>query len=354
MIGRGCTVGSNVKLRGCYLWDNCTVGDGAELESVIMANNAGVGSNAKAGKGCILSYGTSLGDDHILPPYTIISTKCDPDEDEEWDDLDKPTGAPSSQNDAWSAKEVGKGGVGRVYVWRQDRSARYIHPRLNSISPDLTAKGKDDKEEKKEERKSQDVVRAHSLSSQEDKIESLLREVNDTISRGEKENLEISSIVLEAGTLKLSHDAQLADFSWAVCVALFHLINPPAEPGKRLLNSTVKDLQRVFGKWKGILLKFRSDAEDEQKKILFGLEKACKHRSEFKLYFMWALNSLYDDDILESEVIMSWAGLRENADDVDHKYFWQSSKQFIQYVRVQALEEDSDEEEESEEESGDS
>lgn len=59
VVGRNCTIGKEVVLRGCYIHDNVTIWDQAQLTSSIVFEGAVIMSGAVVNSGCTLSFRVS-------------------------------------------------------------------------------------------------------------------------------------------------------------------------------------------------------------------------------------------------------------------------------------------------------
>lgn len=94
VIGRGCTIGSDVSIMNSYIWDNVTIEDGCEQSCSIVCDGAIIKSRAELEPGVILSLKVVIGPKAIVPACSKVSLFQHPTaEDGDEQLLDKLNGA---------------------------------------------------------------------------------------------------------------------------------------------------------------------------------------------------------------------------------------------------------------------
>ncbi len=141
-----------------------------------------------------------------------------------------------------------------------------------------------------------------------------------TLRRGHVESLPVDAITLEVSSLKLSHDATLPEYSKAVFLALFSMIESQHQSAAaaaeskastipqwlKVTKTMLSSLKKVFTKWKSVLVKFGKATRD-QLQLLYGLENAClSNEVAFGELFAWTLRYCYDDDVITEAAVLAW------------------------------------------------
>ncbi|KAK6232830.1 hypothetical protein SCA6_002903 [Theobroma cacao] len=95
VIGEGCTIGSNVTIEGSYIWNNVTIEDGCELRHAIVCDGVTMKSGAVLEPGVVLSFKVVVGQQFVVPAYSMVSLLQQPtqqDSDEELEYADSSSG----------------------------------------------------------------------------------------------------------------------------------------------------------------------------------------------------------------------------------------------------------------------
>ena len=169
--------------------------------------------------------------------------------------------------------------------------------------------------------------------------------MNDTLSRGELQNLPIDSIFLEMQALKLAHDATVTDFAATALICIYGLVEPsavnltPFKPTKKHLAS----LGRLIRKWSSIFSRFVRDDKDRTH-ILHGIEKASLHSDHlFLAFFRFTLQLFYDNQVLTEDVILDWEEQRRASKSSESLQLLESASEFLDWLKDAESEDDSDE-----------
>merc|ERR1712113_88823 len=111
--------------------------------------------------------------------------------------------------------------------------------------------------------------------------------------------------------------------------------------GKSVLNS----LEVLLEKW-NVLLSVFAKREEDQLKIIYGLEQACTHSPAFKPLFQHILHKLYDLDTISEESVKDWWNKQSGKDDLtaDQQSYLKKSKAFVEWLEEAESEESGSEE----------
>eukprot|EP00775_Hariotina_reticulata_P010863 gene10863-11017_t len=347
VIGRGCTIGKNCRLHGCY------------LQGVVVS------AGATVLQGVVLSYGVVVGPRHTVPPYVVVSL-CKHLQHQgnlSDDELEYSTAGRTSSSSGHARRQsrasstrsssgggggggaatghrpgqkaaiasqlpelgfavhlVGEGGAG--YEWpvvdAHNTAIYSIAPPPMSSSDDAVgatgAAGAAGHAEGGEgPRRSGGGAAGSSVVDQETLF---MQEVGETFLRCVKERFDQTNAVIELNGLKIAEDRTFADCARYIFTAMLQLCLPcpgwvspeyrclfPAEApdssskdGKMLL---LQRFKKQLNEWAALLQRFLR-SEDDQVELLLTLEEFCGDEGE--------------------AAITSWAAEKEHADE-DEKVF---------------------------------
>ncbi|XVF42520.1 hypothetical protein PTKIN_Ptkin01aG0370400 [Pterospermum kingtungense] len=370
VIGDGCIIGSNVTIESSYIWNNVTIEDGCHLRHAIVCDGVIIKSGAVLEPGVILSFKVVVGEQHIVPAYSMVSllqqpTQQDSDEELEYADSSTVTvelpsykmngdvGSDLSKTRYGPAPELGIGGVG--YIWSifegaQDEQWRHS---VAPIPTDKLAKIVLDKDEDEElltqdrnvlspsgELKSNsdsNVSQDYDNEVSRDDYLSFEKEVEATFLRAVHENVKVDHAVLEVNALRLSFNMASVDCAGAIFYSMMKLA---VESQHSSANELYRNAADVIRTWEKLLKSFLHDI-DEEIEIILKFEEIClESGKEFSQLFTQILNLLYEKEILQEDAILRWADEKEGADESD-KVFLKRSEKFIKWLR-EAEEEEED------------
>jgi len=73
VLGRNCIVKANAIVKDSHLWANVLVEENAQIYNSILCDDVSVKKSSKIPRGCILSFGVTIGEGVQLSEYTRIS-----------------------------------------------------------------------------------------------------------------------------------------------------------------------------------------------------------------------------------------------------------------------------------------
>ncbi|KAL4325216.1 hypothetical protein GQ457_11G006520 [Hibiscus cannabinus] len=365
VVGKGCTIGSNVTIEGSYIWNNVNIEDGCQLRHAIVCDGVIMKSGAVLQPGVILSFKVVVGQQFVVPAYSKVSllqqpTQQDSDEELEYADSTSGTGELHSEklngdiapDLSETASELGTGGVG--YIWSvfegvQDEEWRH------SVAPIPTDKLVKLMLDEDEEQLTQDgnvlsasgELKADSDDNgsedenNEDSRDDYVffeKEVEATFLRAVHENVKVDHAVLEVNALRLSYNMASVDCAGAIFYSMMKLaVESPHSSATELH----KNAAEMITKWQKLLKSFLHDIDEEIEVILKFEEMCLESAKEFAALFPQVLHLLYDKEILQEDAILRWADEKEGADESD-KVFLKRSEKFIQWLKEAEEEEDDD------------
>ncbi|EOY10659.1 Trimeric LpxA-like enzyme isoform 1 [Theobroma cacao] len=369
VIGEGCTIGSNVTIEGSYIWNNVTIEDGCELRHAIVCDGVTMKSGAVLEPGVVLSFKVVVGQQFVVPAYSMVSLLQQPtqqDSDEELEYADSSSGnveLPSaklngditsdlSETRHGPTSELGTGGVGYIWsIFEGGHDEEWRHS-VAPIPTDKLAKIMLDKDEDEElltqdgnvlspsgELKSDsdanDSEDGDNEGSRDDYV-SFEKEVEATFLRAVHENVKVDHVILEVNALRLSYNMASVDCAGAIFYSMMKLAVESPHSSSSELHRNAAD---VITTWQNLLKSFLHDIDEEIEVILKFEEICLESAKEFSPLFAQILHLLYDKDILEEDAILRWADEKEGADESD-KVFVQRAEKFLQWLREAEEEED--------------
>lgn len=386
-VGRGCVIGKNARVSGSFLWSNVVIEDGAVVENAILCDNVIVRKGARIDEGSVLSFGVVIGEGFSLPPFAKVTTSIAVEEDDGFSSEDdeesgaqKASSANTKKEDSeWDSKEVGKGGVGRLWTLEDD-----------GIEAELDSDDEEELDEDEEERRliqkrlellkkrsmgARDAVKQaasrwddwETLSSSDSEggddeelaaqLASLAEPsfhdiIRENVITGDAADHNVDDLFMEIKSFKFAQNKSFADVIDAVLPGLLDRI--PTSAGQSAVE-VLKAAQAKFDKWASIIEKCLVDRED-QNAVVVTLAKYCgqeEHATPWRALFRFLLQSVYDLEWVEEEVILEWfeaatsgKGDAESVEVANGK----DVRDFIEWLQQSEEEDDDDSEEEDSEE----
>ena len=431
VVGRDCSIGVRSRVSGSFIWSGVTIGNNCNIDSAILCDGVTIGSNVRIERGCILSYGVEIADGQTIKAGTEI-TRAEREDEVFEDDSPHPEDKEAGK-EVIDEAVVGKGGKGRLYVEEDTEEeddegddARYrgVGAIVNSIAVEMDkfnelykrkrqaeVDDESDDEWDIDEEETQDdageeedekAVNAHgkeekssngpsaphqqqngtsattpSSAGSDEQLSRFYGEAIATLQRGHTEQLPVDAIVLEMASLKLSHDASMAEYVEACLLAMISfvpLVNDPsttkppttltasdhqqlAEQRRLTFSSptpstpTLKQLLTILKQWSPVLAKFGKHRA-EQVTFLDALARLCKRWKGALLGLVGKLMLLMVEQVplIEEEAVWEWEK-RYRAEHGDKDVVLIQADEFLTWLKE--AEEDSEEEDEDEEDDGD-
>ncbi|OWZ21160.1 Translation initiation factor eIF-2B subunit epsilon [Phytophthora megakarya] len=383
-IGKNCVVGENVTIDGSFLWSNVVVEDGAVVTNAILCDNVVVKRGAVIGEGSVLSFGVVIGEGFTLPPFTKVTKSLAQVEDDGFfsDDDDAAAAKELDAGNApaqWNPKDVGAGGVGRVWTLDEDDI---------EVDSDSEDENDDDKqvEAKKQARRleklkstligARDVVAKKMLrwdewdtlssSEEEDEDEDdLLAEANATslevpfqqiirenVCTGDAAGHNVDDLFMEIKSFKFAQNRSFAEVIGAIVPGLLDLI--PTGNGQSAM-TILGNVRTKFQKWSSVIQRCIVEQED-QVAIVDALEGYCtspvERRALWLPLFRFLLQTVYDLEWVSEDVILEWHEAKQASTDEDEDTLAAASKKDVQeFIDWLQESDDDDDDDDSEEES---
>ncbi|KAA8915592.1 hypothetical protein TRICI_002237 [Trichomonascus ciferrii] len=303
VIGRRCKIGENVVLDGAYIWDDVVIEDNVTIKQAIVADKAIIKSHANIEPGAVISFNVVIGHGRTIQGNMKVTLKGDDDDD---------------------FTVVGEDGQGMLYYESEvdqddESSSASLHKTTDGLVYSMehlymsdTSIISDDEEAQRQRTKKQKHKRAYSTNSaaafsdvagdDSDEDEDFISEAVASINRSIEENHALDVAVLELNTLRMTMNASYEEVREATMTSLVgyvvKLIN--------LESFNVKDAtKKVFVKYAPMIAKQIFEYED-QVHLLQSLQEQCARRPQGGKIFIWAVDTLYDRDILDEDYITQW------------------------------------------------
>ena len=343
IIGKNCTIGDNVVLNGAFLWDNVTIENHCTIEKSIIANNVQILENTTIAKGCLVSIGVTLGPDADIAKYSRLSL------------LPQPKASLFESSDEEDEEEESQqllsGENASVYHWTiqtDDDDVDVRNVKLGSLAydmADLVLQDGDVTDSASEVGESDDddddlgsINGSWALeNSMAKKTAEFKKEIAQTIERSIDEDHTVYTAALEVTGLRMSSNGSYTDVREVMIPIIFDHIDR---------NSPVASAKTVLGKWSELIGKMTHLPED-QLHILQLIQKHCASQEHFGKIFVYALQILYNDDIVEENAIRKWFNSELSKNTPAEIKIREKAVKFVEWL--DEAEEESDEEESDEE-----
>lgn len=76
VLGKGCRIGAEARLRDSVLWDGVVVDAGARIEGTIVASRARIGEGAQIGAGSVIGHDMTVGPQAVVPPGSRLGASA--------------------------------------------------------------------------------------------------------------------------------------------------------------------------------------------------------------------------------------------------------------------------------------
>jgi len=337
VIGRNVKIGANVTIDGSFIWSNSVLEDGCTVRrAMVCGEGAKVGKGAIVCEDCILSFGTAIGEDfHLVSQSRITNSPEAGDDDDDEFELSEAELLETKAVDSalQGSKAVGEGGIGRLWQDSEKDSDDDSDDEAEAVSADLpswTWAFPAAAEEPTSDESSSDSEADDDDKPDEEEQNPFTVEVNGTIKRVMEDGISIRNTLLEIkSSLKPAFDASAGECACAVLVSLCELLDT---------SSAKSQFAKEIGKWKELLAPFVMD-EEVQIDMLYDLQEYCEKKGK-GTHMAGIMHVLYDEDIIEEDVILRWA--KQAEDEGETKYIgW--VQPFLTWLRDADEEESSDE-----------
>ncbi|CCF56927.1 hypothetical protein KAFR_0B06310 [Kazachstania africana CBS 2517] len=324
IIGRNCQIGEGIKIKDCYIWENTIIGDNSTLEHSIIASGAKLGEKVILNDGCIIGFNVIIDDDMIIPKGTKISDTpvknlqasiFEIESDEEQEDA-----VNEVNNDSELALSlVGSNGHGYIYdsdITEDEDDSSNAYKISNTLThqleefylSDASISSTRKRSKKKRSMSSNSVYTDRedvgSDFDDEDENEDFEEEGVATVERALENNHDLDTALLELNTLRMSmnvtyHEVRMVTVK-ALLKRVYHFIATQTLGPK---DATVK----VFSQW-GLFFKRQAFDEDEFIDLMDIVMDEIIEQGIAKpdVVLFSVLNTLYDLDVLEEDIIYKW------------------------------------------------
>ena len=323
-LGKNCKVGRNVQISNAYVWDNVQIGDNCILKNCIVASGAVLKNNVTLTRGCIVSFGVTLGPEVVLQPFTKL-TKVLPDPETTEYEVDL-------EGIKIDSEIVGK--QGDAYVWNaiQWGDADYDDeplPLLFEIGfdPELdshhmhsqhtpyhrrTASGSMDTLSEVSSNADLGSQSGQLSENEADELQKHLSEVVETLRRAIRESHTAENAILELNALKMACNITFHDLRVGIVAALVESVD---------IKTAQKSVEELLERWAECLKKFTMSPAD-QEDILWITLQFCLDKPKYISVFVHVVMGYYQEDVVEEDTIFDfyesdkWARVSEEGKKV--------------------------------------
>ena len=344
IIGQNCSLGSNVTIINCVLFDGCVVENDAKITHALVGYNAKIGEKATVHAGSVVGTDVIIGKNFELAPYSRIGsvpqTVCEEDDSDSESDASSTLSGEDSggsylkrddhrsdfehvhgeemakkfaeqlqlgPDESYNAQSVGIGGEGYRWICPSFRSKSLVP----GIIPDKTYLNEKSSGNEVDENKANNAKEggAANASDNDDDDDDEMdedsdsdsdaderhfhKEVSETFFRALRDNTIDENVTVELQGLKMAENRTFADIARYVLCAIFALSMPPtAKCDKQFrklfssdfpsdANECVSRVKKHVKRYAPLLAKFLK-SEDDQVEVLLTLEEFCAEEGAFK------------------------------------------------------------------------
>lgn len=191
------------------LWDNVVVEEGARIEGSLLASRVHVSAQVTVPRGCVLGEEVRLGAGAALQAHTLLAG---------------PRHASAAATVAASAAELGDGGEGRRWVVRDAAALKgtSLWPRDDELA--ASAESSSESESEDEASEEEGTVRVSGRARFFGEVADTVKRAFDAARLDPSGAVNLDSVRLEVGSLKLVYDLSFLETAEAVLAALLALL----------------------------------------------------------------------------------------------------------------------------------
>lgn len=364
VIGRNCQIGDNITIKDSFIWDNTLIDNDSLVVHSIIASNVKIGRDVILNDGSIVGFDVIIDDGVEIPAGTRLSAKPIANMRRVQFDMSDDRGstfeAANIDKQLQSANIVGLNGVGFVYESDLSEDEEDLSDRqgaLNTLSSQMEDLYLSDDSISSVVKKSKKRRTFSSSSMATDREgesdlddgegeEDFKKEGIATAMRALENNHDIDTALLELNTLRMSMNVTYHEVRTVTVIALLRRVN------HFIKTQTLgpKDaVVKIFTHWGQLFRRQAFDEEEYVDLMTIITDKILEEGFERPdLILFTALNTLYDTDILEEDVIYKWW---DNAsENPEYKEVKSLISKWIDWLRT-AEEESPDSDEDDSEES---
>ncbi|XP_013864405.1 translation initiation factor eIF2B subunit epsilon [Austrofundulus limnaeus] len=331
VIGDNCTIGDGVILDHAYIWNNVHIASNVVIRQSVVCDKAEVKEGVTLNKQCVLAFNVVIGPNMSLPEGTVVSMHH-PDEEEEDDDEFLSDDAEVGQRKEKTKQKVFNpaevGAEGKGYIWKassldeteeeelsQCLWGLVLNPDPDSDSEDSELDGPDDP-----------VI----PSPEMDDVNVFQVEVLGTLQRGLKENISCDNLVLEINSLKYAYNISLKEVMQILTRVVLEY--PFQLQGSALSASQyVALLLPLLKRWAPVFKNYVKRAQDHLD-CLSAFEEHFLEQESHWAAMAEVLMDLYQQEILEEEMILRWFSQEATTDKSRQLRKNQRLQKFIQWL----------------------
>lgn len=271
VVGRNCKIGRNSKLTRCYLFEGVVIEDNCVLSHCIIDCGVVVKGGVVAKRGCIFGKNVVVGSGSVLSGLHLRAPKM------------KET----------SEVLLGKEGSGVI-------CKKITH--IDETDIWGTEVKKSEQVEESEGSPTESEGEDHDYCDEEDYVKTFYSEIMDNFKRGVTENISCDNLILEVNSMKHAYNIPINEVNTLIMQALIEVSDSTSTSPTAAVRtlSLLKFLQPLI---KNYVRDERSQAD-----CLLALEEYHLHNKEAfnASMFVKVIKYLYDNDVLEEEVICEW------------------------------------------------
>lgn len=388
-VGRNCTIGKNVTIQGSFLWSNVTVEDDVSITNAILCDNVVVRKGAVIEEGCVLSFGVVIGEGFTLKAFSKVTKAAHVEQEDEFASSDEEDDSGDDEEETsatkqavaavdesgavvWNAKEVGVGGVGRLWTLDDDdiqvdsdddesddedgkAKAPLSARRLEKLKSMLI--GAADVVLKKTQKWS-DWETLSLSDDEDDDLDDLDMEVHEVpfnqiikenVMNGDAAGHAVDDVFMEIKSSKFAHNRSFADVIGAMLPGLLELVPTAGQPAMGILGQ----VRGKFQKWSSVIKKCLVEQED-QVAVVHTLETFCvaeAHRGVWSPLFRFLLQIVFDLEWVSDDVILEWHAerLSESSGELAALAKSEQVQEFIDWLQEEEEESDDDDDDDDDE-----
>ncbi|CCK68124.1 translation initiation factor eIF2B catalytic subunit epsilon KNAG_0A04520 [Huiozyma naganishii CBS 8797] len=328
VIGRNCQIGENITIRNSFIWEDVVIENGNTIDHSIVASNSRLGEGVKLEDGCIIGFNVVIESGKSIPKGTKISATPVRNRTSSSFDLNYESEDNGSASETYFETKstgmhlavdlVGENGVG--YVYDSDvsddedestdtyRVSNCLTRQIEDLYLSDTSISSGTKRTKKKRTMSASSMHTDredfNSEFEDDEDEDFEKEGIATVERALENNHDLDTTMLELNTLRMSMNVSYHEVRVATVIALlkrvYHFITTQTLGPK---DAAVK----VFTQWGPLFRRQTFDEEEYIDLLDIVMDKVVAEAfAKHDLILFTVLNTLYDIDVLDEELVYKW------------------------------------------------
>ncbi|XP_046843954.1 translation initiation factor eIF-2B subunit epsilon-like isoform X2 [Xenia sp. Carnegie-2017] len=329
VIGSNCVIGDNVVIEDSYIWNNVKINESCQISCCIICDNVTVKQNVVIEKGCILSFNVVVGPDIHLNARTKITLMSNDGKD---DFGMSELSLKEKQDFSYDFTIIGS--EGRGFLWKMDAESDEDEPELKDLWGCSSAGTSETSDESS-------LPGSPASTPPPDDAKLFYSEVFDTMRNGIVNQVSPDNLILEINASKYAYNVTFHELNHAVIKTFLESLFSGLISYQQ---HVLKDMKKAALHLTPLFVHYMKEMENQKIGILAAEEFFSQNEAMLPA-FQTFLHLMYDKEIFDESVILTWFNSPVQSDDTVSKQIRKKAREQVSrfITWLEEAEEESDE-----------